>query len=222
MAGVAGLWTDLTVQLRADRKKALVLLGLAAVLITVVLRATLLNRQAPAQASAASELLPAAGGPTIVQPAAAPVNHLAPSAGAGGAASDCETVDIAIMPRSMARDLFHTDWNAFPPSAESLARNEKKAAVASSRPSMFKGAWESIAALVEQRQLEVRNARDRAARDAADLHLQATFGSDPPRAIISGRTVSVGDVIGGFRITAISSRQVTVLKSGLSVELTMP
>ena len=209
-------WSDFVTQLRADRRKAAILVLLSLVFVALAGRLVFSGSASPSPANASDAV---ANSPTA--PAAAPAaTATPPSPPIAHPPAPCEAVDVTAMSRVLSRDLFATDWNAFPPTSESLARRDRRAAA--SAPTELRSSLRDLAAAL-MRQFETwQNINDRTEREAAQLRLQATFLADPPRAVIDGRVFAVGDLIGGYRVIAISGREVTLLKSGLRVRLTMP
>ena len=60
-------------------------------------------------------------------------------------------------------------------------------------------------------------------QQANELHVQSTtVGNGKPWAIVNQQLVSLGDVVKGFEITAIRSREVEVKKEGVTTAVKMP
>jgi len=180
------LWTRLTLELRRDKKKTIIMTGL--VLVAAVVGGRLfVSSIGPGDASASS---PEASTAEVATSS---------SDGASARRAQQELVArrneyIAGIKPGITRDLFK-----FTPEAFALSKPQKPKVVTQQAPTepakpkmSFWAKWDKIRALARQR--------------ARALKLQSTIGGSPPAAIINGKLVCVGRRIGGFTVVSISAR----------------
>jgi len=235
-------WEAILAQLKADKKKTGALTVLFLLLIGVCARAFLKS-----PASAGDELTAASpvttkptatqGGPTIV---AAPLATAADSSpqstgstlsiagamlpaesGSGDSGASGESaVPIAHFSRDMSRDLFQTDWSAFPPTAETIAASNKGART-HPQENVLEG-WRKTLSLLATSAADSRSRQQAMVTHVQEMKVQAILLAPKAKAYVNGHWVSVGSVIGGFEVLEITSEEVVLGKSGCHVRLTMP
>lgn len=133
-------------------------------------------------------------------------------------AAGAHSIEIGHFSRTMARDLFETDWNTFVPSAETLAAQAQDRPAAPRVGEQWRGICAGFVKLMRDYRLRQNKLDD----EAQKLKLQAVLLAPTARAYVGGRWVQVGTVIGGFEVLEISAAQVSLRKSGCLVRLTMP
>ena len=173
-------------QLKADRKKAGMLLGLVAMGLLLWGR-LLFSDGVPRTAMAV---------PSLAVPAA----ENAARADNSGPRRDV----AATLHTTVTRDLFKIDPAAFPKAEE--PEPQKVVVQAKSAP-------EAVDEQTETRRV--------VALEAKSLKLKSTLLGSQPRAVINGKLLAKGDTVAGFEVVDVRSRQVTVRKNGVLVELEM-
>jgi hypothetical protein len=214
-------------QIRADRRKSAVLGVLTVVMIGLYVRWWL---SAPADAQAGAPAAAAASpiaAPTLSSGPASATPQSSDGAGAKAAppASTTESlspaISIASHARLLERDLFDTDWDAFAPTAESLANASRRATGASAAESLA-GLWQSLVSRMAEQQRRQEEMEESLRTETAQLKLQGTLLNPQPKAYLNGQWVAAGAIIGGFEVVRISAGEVELRKSGRMVRLTMP
>jgi len=221
--GIGQIWQALITQLKADRRKAIAL-GVLVLVMALLYGRLLLRRGSSASEAAAATPAPVAqGGPAPSQPVAPPITKSAAPRvePAKENLPARRSISIETMSRDMTRNLFETDWTAFPPTAESMARSRQTHAAAT-QPVAVAEWWQRLQSHWAEQRLKAQEVRQKLEEEASEFELQGTLLSEPPRACISGRTIRCGDIIGGFRLVRVNAREVTLQKSGQYVRLTMP
>ncbi|MEE8170884.1 MAG: hypothetical protein V3T70_10085 [Phycisphaerae bacterium] len=210
-------WTVFVSQLQADRRKAVALGVLALVLLCVVTH--LLVNSAGSGPEYAIATAPTQPGPS----AAAPIATFdSPAASPSiGTRSTRAAVSIGNLPRRMTRDLFQTDWSAFPPTAELLAR-QGRSRPADEPAGGFARMWREFKVKLASQQRSRARRQAEIEAEAAAFTLQGTVLGRPPLAFINGRWVRESDRIGEFTVGRVAAREVELHKSGHNVRLTMP
>jgi hypothetical protein len=214
------LFELLLAQVRADRKKAVVLALLTVIMVGVYARLALRGGAADAAADAGAS---AASGAAAASPGALPSAAGAYAPGATtGAAGMIDAVATTGFARHLSRDLFETDWEAFRPTpelAEELTRRHRPRAEPTGGIRTF---WRQILLRAAEQRREEELRRREVEKQSAALKLQGIVTGDHPKAYVDGRWVTVDEFIGGFRVVRISAQEVELLKSGVHVRLTMP
>ncbi|KPK86306.1 MAG: hypothetical protein AMJ81_01630 [Phycisphaerae bacterium SM23_33] len=211
---MADLKGRLTAQLKRDKKKTAVLLVLLVVGGIVGIRAVL-KRGAPG-AAAAAVVSQAAPGPASSQQDDG-MDGLASRLGMSARNSDATRQQyLANLDRTIARDLFRPNLAYFPPRP-----GKTVGGVAAPAESGWFGA-------VRERVLERQRAQsEHVARvrdvclEAQKLSLTSIMLGGMPAAVINGRVVRKGEIIGGFRLESIGSSKCTLSKDGVLVDLMM-
>lgn len=240
MAASAGeIWNQLRAQLAADKKKSGVLAALLLVLL-VALGRLCFTGEAPVAADAASLIppataAPAPAGPALVRPTPEPLAVTATSS-AAAVASDSAAMEadaatasdsafraggIAIdgLPRTPHRDLFVTaEWHRFSPAiiADAPMAGGK---MGKRDPGGF---WASLSRRIAEHERDRSEELREIERTLGELELQSTLTGPDALAHISGHLVRRGDRIRGFLVVEIGDRRVTLSKSGVKRQLSMP
>lgn len=240
MAASAGeIWNQLRAQLAADKKKSGVLAALLLVLL-VALGRLCLTGDAPVAVDAATLIPPATAAPAPTRPAlvrptpeplaatASPSTAAvageasameAASAPAFDAASRTARVAIDGLPRMPNRDLFVTpEWHRFSPAiiADAPMAGGK---MGKRDPGGF---WASLSRRIAEHERERSRELHEIERTLGELELQSTLTGPDALAHISGHLVRPGDRIRGFLVVEIGDRRVTLSKSGVIRQLSMP
>jgi len=183
----------LVAELRADRKKAVVLAGLAGVLLLLGVRMVVQRLGGPDEAQAA--------------PPVAKATSAAAQDGAGGRAGASEATHrprpLPVEPQPITRDLFQANEMYFPKVDPRLTKTQVE---------------EPPDAPPQDPQRLLREAIRAQART---LLLQATISGRRPAAIINDTMVTRGETVAGFRVTKIAAESVTVEKDGVTLVLYM-
>jgi hypothetical protein len=222
--------TQLAGELRANRRKATALAVLSLLLLLLWARVAL-KSPAPADATPGSAANQAAISALV--PASDCDPERLPIPAGSSSADSCaflteDAVSIEFLTRKMSRNLFATDWDAFAPTAESLAASMAADRPKTTEPPKPEGpsVLSQILSAAMNRMQESKQAAQSAettiADQAAKLKLSGILLGPNPHAYIDGRWVPNGETINGFRITSIQPGSVLLRKSGHDVRLTMP
>lgn len=113
----------------------------------------------------------------------------------------------------LSRNLFVVNYDFFPQDG--------------SRPAALRapsgdGFWDQLAKSMtwradqkREREVLVENLRSQ----AAQLKVQSTMMSAPPKALINGVLVAEGDVVASFRVSKIEARRIVVEREGIKLEI---
>ncbi len=215
MQAAGSTWSLFVAQLRAERKKAVILGVLALVMVVVFARAFLVSKPAAAEAG------PAGGVSPKPDKAAAPAPAAATPVAAAILPGDIERIAIANLSRTVSRDLFDTDLRPYAAPAESAEEQASRVAAAT-QPSRVLVWLHRLKVGMEAQARRSEVGRAAIESELAKLTLQGTILGPRPKAFISGKMVQEGEIIGGFRLLNVFPRHVTLHKSGCNVRLTMP
>jgi len=214
----------LKVQLTADKKKTVLLAGLACVLLGVVGRAVFCGSSSelatPATAKASVPATPRLTALVTPTPEVHAVELVAGTRARAAAAFSPEitprrTVATGHMDRELARDIFSAqNWACFP-----LLDQVKEASAVSQGGFRL---WGNLLDAAVEYQKQRRVQADTLTRELSDLHLQSTLTGALPLAYISGRLVHEGEHVSGFSVVRIEERRVVLNKFGQIHELRMP
>jgi len=190
-------------ELKADKKKAVILSLLLVVALVLAVRMVVLSGGKPARATGATaKVAPASQAP---RPSAGDLAALAPGMPRPGSHHAKREEYLRTLDRTIERDLFEPSSMFFPPPRIQPEAPRKMAPAPTTRPA------------VTEEQIHRKFIEEQARM----LQLHTTVLSDSPTAIINGRVLRIGDWISGFEVTAITATSCEVRKEDVTVELRM-
>jgi hypothetical protein len=229
------VWRGFLEQLKADRKRAAILVVAVLVLVVVAIRqfgasgppdaAVAVTLPSSTTAAPTDELTrprdeappdshrhaPAADSQTKARQDGFAIDDSSPSAGGG------RTVNVDRFPRRLERDLFQTEsWSRFP-----LASSLIEAVGGSGETASRTNLWSQMGEIVSDYQSSRAARIEEIEADLSALALQSTMTGSAPMAHISGRLVRVGDSISGFLVKRIEDRRVMLRRDGVERVLTL-